>query len=147
MEFNRCQITIFLIFILELLSMSWRNCKNSPDHFCYICGKYTLTSQRRNMTTQIQHAYHCDFGCKIGDQDKIWAPHICCVSCQSSLSQWLNGKKNSMSFAVPMIWREPKNHTDDCYFCQVNISGHSKKSKSTIAYRDCLSALKRVPHD
>jgi hypothetical protein len=22
-----------------------------------------------------------------------------------------------MAFAVPMVWREPTNHSDDCYFC------------------------------
>ncbi|CAI9623804.1 unnamed protein product [Staurois parvus] len=55
----------------------------------------------------------------MGDQDKSWAPHICCNSCGTALEQWLNGKKASMPFAVPMIWREPTDHVSNCYFCMV----------------------------
>ena len=52
-----------------------------------------------------------------------------------------------MAFAVPMVWREPQNHTTDCYFCMTNITGLNKKNKHNIVYPDCDSALKPVPHD
>ena len=52
-----------------------------------------------------------------------------------------------MPFAVPMIWREPKNHIDDCYFCMTKIVGFSKKNKSKIVDPDCDSAIKPAPHD
>jgi hypothetical protein len=52
-----------------------------------------------------------------------------------------------MPFAVPMIWREQKDHSSDCYFCMTNVAGFSKKNKSKIIYPDCESALKPVPHD
>jgi hypothetical protein len=52
-----------------------------------------------------------------------------------------------MPFAVPMIWREPKNHTDDCYFCMTKVAGFTRKNKSKIVYPQCDSALKPVPHD
>ena len=49
-----------------------------------------------------------------------------------------------MTFAVPKIWREQKDHHSDCYFCMTNISGYCKKNKSKIVYLDCQSTLKPV---
>src|SRR5215470_1287932 len=126
-----------------------RSCLNHPDNFCYVCGKFTPMDQRRSVATAktMKIAYKYYFGCQVGDQDKCWAPHICCTVCNSTLAKWLNGTRKSLPFAVPMVWREPKNHVDDCYFCLTNISGFSKKNKFGIKYPDCESALKPVAHD
>jgi hypothetical protein len=61
--------------------------------------------------------------------------------------KWIKGRKESMPFAVPMVWREPKDHVTDCYFCLTDIRGYSKKNKKGISYPDCESALKPAPHD
>lgn len=124
-----------------------RGCLNHPDYFCYICGHFTPRDQRKQLTRKVKVAYHHYFGVKVGDQDRTWAPHICCSVCYVGLTQWLNGKRKSMPFAVPMIWREPRDHHSDCYFCMTNIAGYSKKNKSAIHYPNCDSALKPVPHD
>lgn len=84
-----------------------RNCVNSANNFCYICGEVTFAAQKKNISATVKKAYHLYFGCKIGDQDKDWAPHVCCRTCAVNLSQWLNGKRKAMPFAVPMIWRSP----------------------------------------
>lgn len=94
-----------------------RKCVNSVNNFCYICGEITFSSQKRNLTPLVKTAYQHYFGMKVGDQDKSWAPHICCNSCSVLLREWLKNKKRSMAFGVPMVWREPTNHIDDCYFC------------------------------
>ena len=52
-----------------------------------------------------------------------------------------------MPFAVPMIWREPKDYFQDCYFCLVNVKGFSSKHRSKITYPNIDSALRPVPHD
>jgi hypothetical protein len=127
--------------------MDRRCCLNSSDCFCYICGKYTPSDQRKNITRRVRVAYQHYFGCKIGDQDKRWAPHVCCTVCTSGLTQWLNGKRVAMSFGVPMVWREPQNHVDDCNFCLTNVVDLTKKNKHKIVYPDCPSALKPVPHN
>lgn len=124
-----------------------RKCKNFPDQFCYVCGSFTIKSQRRSITAEIKHLYRLYFGCPLGDQDKPWAPHVICTSCSSGLRDWANKRKKCMSFAIPMIWREPRNHDDDCYFCLVNVTGYSSKNKHKIIYPNCDSAMRPVPHD
>ena len=62
-----------------------RNCKNQADNFCYICGELTLKRNRRRLTPHVKKLYELYFGCRLGDQDKNWAPHICCVKCASSV--------------------------------------------------------------
>ena len=51
-----------------------------------------------------------------------------------------------MPFAIPMIWREPKDHLTDCYFCLTNIFGISSKSKHTVKYPSLDSAIRPVLH-
>jgi len=111
-----------------------RTCVNSPDNFCYVCGEVTFSSQKRTITAIVKKGCHLYFGCKIGDQDKSWAPHVCCNRCATNLRQWLNRKRKSMPFAVPMIWREPTDHTSNCYFCLVPAidKGLSKKKKASV---------------
>lgn len=123
-----------------------RTCVNDPDCFCYVCGQFMTKSQRKNITSLVKSAYHAYFGVRLGDQDKKWAPHTVCASCYLRLTQWLHGK-NKVLFAVPMVWREPKDHLTDCYFCMTDIAGYSTKSKNKIAYPDIQSAIKPVPHD
>ena len=118
-----------------------RGCLNKTNSFCYVCGNFTTVAQRRTFTSLIRTAYFHYFDCKIGDQDKSWAPHICGKPCYNGLTAWFNGKKAAFNFAVPMVWREPRNHADDCYFCLTNITGFnasSRKKKSNIPTFDLL---------
>jgi hypothetical protein len=124
-----------------------RKCRNSADSFCYTCGEFTPASQRKIMTVLEKKAYELYFKCKVGDQDKSWAPHMSCVRCTRTLRGWLRGSRKAMLFAVPMIWREPKNHLNDCYFCMTNVSGCSKKKKKHITYPNIESAIRPVRHN
>ena len=53
-----------------------------------------------------------------------------------------------MPFAVPMIWREPTDHVNDCYFCLTPTikKEFNWKKKSVIEYPNILSAIRPVPH-
>lgn len=84
---------------------------------------------------------------KVGDQTKKWAPHYICGTCRSSLEAWLRGKRKSLPFAIPRIWREPQNHVSDCYFCMVDITNFKRtKNRSHIIYPDISSSIAPVPH-
>ena len=45
-----------------------------------------------------------------------------------------------------MVWREPRNHADDCYFCLTNITGFNASSREKIKYPNLRSAMRPVPH-
>jgi hypothetical protein len=59
----------------------------------------------------------------------------------------MNKRKAAMSFAIPMIRQEPKNHVGDCYFCCVIITDFSAKNKHKIMYPNLNSAMRPVTHD
>jgi len=108
-----------------------RSCVNSVDLFCYVCAKVTLASQRRSITPLIKKAYHLYFVWKLGDHDMKWTPHIVYISCAIRLGGWINHKGMAMLFAFSMVWREPSNHSSDCYFCMTLpvASGMNRKKK------------------
>ena len=83
---------------------------------------------------------------QLGDQDKEWAPHIVCQKCFINLNNWSRNKLKSLPFGIPMIWREPTNHIDDCYFCMVKTLGFNQKNKSRIQYPSIPSAIRPVQH-
>lgn len=50
-----------------------------------------------------------------------------------------------MPFAIQVVRREPQEHIIDFYFCRVNTSGFSAKTKHKIVYPSLDSAIR--PHD
>lgn len=131
---------------MSVSASSRRKCLNSPDSFCYICGSFTIPCQRTNISTFVRQAYFAYFKVKIGDQDKSWAPHKVCKQCVESLRMWTKGTRDKFPFGIPMIWREPRDHSSDCYFCIVKTSGYNKKNKCKIEYPSLPSAIRPVPH-
>ena len=81
----------------------------------------------------------------MGDQDKSWAPHFCCVTCAMRLTEWAKAPR-CMPFAILMVWKETTDHASDCYFCLTNTTGVTAKSKHTAQYPNLPSALRSVPH-
>ena len=124
---------------------SRRKCVTQPDAFCYICGVFTLPKQRRNISEFVKRAYYCYFNVKIGHQDKPWAPHKVCHSCEENLRQWTKGT-NKIKFAIPMVWREPRDHITDCYFCLTDVKGYTGKTRHLITYPHVNSVTRPVPH-
>jgi hypothetical protein len=78
---------------------------------------------------------------KIKYVDKPWIPNNVCKTCREHLRQWMHRKRRHLKLSVPMVWREPKNHYDDCYFCLINLHGAHRKKKT---YPDLESAKRPV---
>ena len=121
-------------------------CANDLDCFCYICGRFTLIDERLGFTTFVRQAYFAYFDMHLGDQDKSWAPHKVCQPCVEKLRRWTKGKRTHLSFGIPMVWREPMDHTSDCYFCQVKTVGYNERTRHKIKYPSLKSAILPIPH-
>ena len=131
---------------MHLFSHLFYSVNMCPDKFWYyICGEFTVKTQKRTITPEINKIYQPYFDCPLGDQDKLWS-HVICTACSSGLRDWYNDRKKSMPFAIPMIWREPKDHLTNCYFSKVNVIWHLTKNSHKSLYSKSNSAMRPVPH-
>lgn len=123
-----------------------QKCFNKPDSFCYVCGELTFISQRRKFTPLIEKCYLDYFGFPVRHQDKSWVPHICCVTCVRLLLGWAKQEPRHLPSGIPMIWAEPKDHVNNCYFCLIQTKGVTTKSKHTVQYPNFSSANRSILH-
>ena len=50
-----------------------------------------------------------------------------------------------MPFAIPMVWREEKDHMES-YFCIINLKGINHKKKHYVQYTNVHLAIRLIPH-
>ena len=51
-----------------------------------------------------------------------------------------------MGFAVPVIWREQKEHITDCHFCLTKPKAYNQRNRKKILYPNLPSAIRPVLH-
>lgn len=119
-------------------------CNKSPDQFCYICGKWVRTSDRRPITYRVRDLYKQYFGIAVSHQASCWVPHIACSKCTSYLGRWARGGGHLM-FGSPMIWVDPIDHVENCYICRTIIV-YSRKTEQTVQYARNSSVKLPVLH-
>lgn len=119
-------------------------CKNSPDFFCYICGLFTSTTDRRTVSDEIRKLYFDYFRVHV-NQDNSWQPNYVCSTCRRNLSKWSNSN-GKMAFGAPMLWREQFDHENDCYFCLTNLKGATMGKRQSIVYANVSTVTKTVLH-
>lgn len=124
--------------------MPKKSCKVDPNYFCYICGKYIVAKKGKIMTGSLKFAYLHYFGFAVGDTEKPWIPKLFCNTCRTKLYRWSMGENVHLPFSSPMLWREPKNHNNDCYFCLTKVFGISGRTVRNIKYADVSSVTKPV---
>lgn len=117
-------------------------CTNCPDDFCYVCGKYSLTNEKKRITKAHERAYLAYFGIHISDQNKHWVPHFICRTCHLGLLKWWNDCGDGLNFSRPMHWQKPQNHEADCYFCVTRIDAETGK----VEYANVISVTKPIPN-
>lgn len=103
-----------------------------------------LVKQRENITEFVKNVFNMYFGIEIVNQDKQWVPHKVCGTCVRELRKWSKGQANSFNIQSPMMWREPHNHAEDCYFCCCNTRGYTSKTKQDLIYPDVPSVTHAV---
>jgi hypothetical protein len=103
-----------------------------------------IKKHQRNNTGSIRKVYDASFGVKLEDEDKSWASHKVCYVCVEDLRKWCKEKKKTFRFGILVIRREPKSHSDGCYFCCCDVKGYTSKNKKVILYPNLLSALRPV---
>ena len=118
---------------------------NKTDSFCYMCSLLTPSNRISNTTQFVKESYFAYFGLTIHAQDKSWAPHYVRATCVSHLRLWTDGRRSQIPFRVPMIWREPRDHTS-CHFCMKNTVGYTFKMRHLLKYQNVPSATRPVPH-
>jgi len=45
-----------------------------------------------------------------------------------------------------MVWREPKDHCNDCYFYAVKTKSINRKNRNSLTYSNLESAIRPVQH-
>lgn len=120
-------------------------CETGADKFCYVCGKFTLRKEKRNMLGKMKEAYVECFKMEL-IEDVWWAPNSSCATCYNFLVKWKGCKSTKPPFAVPMIWYNPPRHKSfACYFCVHDVAGHNSKTKKRIRYYSMPGAITPQP--
>ena len=133
--------------------MASRQCRNSPDSFCYVCGYYVGEKHISNKIVKeakywTAYMYTVLWNVHWGPGQGLGsACNVICGSCRSNLEGWLRGSGRVMPSAIPIVWRDPQNHHDDCYFCMINITKYRKvMGRRALTYPSIPSSIAPVPH-
>lgn len=116
------------------MSSIQEKCKLDHKEFCFVCGLWFFSEQRRSITAKkFIDAYKERFNRDVNDRNVQWSPNVSCNNCYRRLLD----KIRPIKYSTPVIWNEPKNHPEDCYFCKTIIpKGRNKFKRSSIKYPD-----------
>ena len=88
--------------------------------FCYTSGELTTTINKKSNNDFIERCImlisRTNCGLLMFFQYNQRAP-----------ATWTSETQNSYRFSIPMYWREPQNHGDDCYFCPIDTNDTEQK--------------------
>ena len=105
-----------------------------------------LPNRHAKITDFVKKPQRDYIGVKLGDQDNPFATHVCFKTWVKNLRDLRNSERKRMSFAIPLVWRDGKDHITDCYFCMINLKGIYHKNKHDVQYPDVPSAIRPIPH-
>lgn len=121
-------------------------CLGNINTFCYICGKFVVSHNRKPLSERVEHAYSFYFSKTIAKRP--WTPNICCATCYCGLANWMNGKRAMMPFGIPMEWMDPGPAHDSatCYMCVNNATRHNVRQLRQFVYKNVPTATLPRPH-
>lgn len=115
------------------------------NNFCFVCGMYSPSKNRRNITRTIVIAYEAYFA--VAYVPNLWyVPEVVCDYCYRGLSEWLSCKSNRhpIKYVQPFIWLPRNEHSADaCYFClsYPRTVGFKYSIRDKIQYADVDSTI------
>lgn len=121
-------------------------CLGNMNTFCYICGKFVVSHNRKPLSERVEHAYSFYYSRTIAKRP--WTPNICRAICYNGLANWMNGKRASMPFGIPMEWMDPGPVHDSatCCVCVDNASIHNVHQLRQFVYKNVPTATLPRPH-
>jgi hypothetical protein len=106
-----------------LVIMATKGCIKSPDTFCYVCGQFVIKKQRRNITDFVKKSVLCVFWKETGWSRQIMGSAKGLLRLCQRIKTMDSRFEEIFSFWNINDWREPGNHSDDCYFWSCNMRG------------------------
>lgn len=123
-------------------------CVNDHDDFCFVCGHRLVVSatsarneaKKRYVTApKFSEAYKAVFNFDPAKRNVKWSPSVFCTSCYNQLT--IPARK--LHILTPMEWMEPKDHPNDCYFCQTKMRPlTTRRRQAEIEYANVSSVKK-----
>jgi len=101
-------------------------CSDKIDKFFYVCGTFKTSHFRRTINDWTKDKYLECYNTPIKNLDKVWVPRSICNACRINFIKWKEIKTDVI--IQPAVWREPKNHHSDCYFCACHVTGYNNKN-------------------
>lgn len=121
-------------------------CLKNFNHYCYMCGKWTIMSSKKKITDEIATLYEQYFNIPV-IHNVDWVPKMACSSCVARLYDWRTGRRESMPYGIPMIWSEPLDHEKNmCYVCKNYVVGMNRRKAMEYIYQSVPSAQTTLPH-
>ena len=81
-----------------------------------LCGDFVVKKYKRNVNGFVKKEYFAYFSIEINNQDKCWVPHKVCKVCVENLRKWHKKEKKAFKVAVPIVWRQQKDHSNIVIF-------------------------------
>ena len=105
-----------------------------------------MSSLNRVLTIRTRKAHQQYFGCKVGDQDKPWASHMCCNSCMTALNEGRRKKGNAVCSANDLERNYGSRKRELFCFTPFMKKGFNRKKNSLIEYLDIPPEICPVSH-
>lgn len=118
------------------------NCNLNHNQFCFVCARYLFSLNVRSVdTVAFLKGYKDRFRIDASARNKLWSPDFCCGSCYNTMID----SKRKNNFESPVIWNEPQNHPNDCFFCKSKVSdGGNIRKAGSVTYPTGTSVILAV---
>jgi hypothetical protein len=104
-------IYVFCCLLRALHYNISRHCICKSNTFCYTCGHFTPKFKKRTTMAVINKA------CQLYDENPVIRTGHSRICCSRGVMNRRACLLNRTQPAVPVVWRETRDHTSDCYFC------------------------------